>query len=656
MYSKANPAVEPMVSPGSTNSTTATKTVPARSLSTSNYDLEPVPMGSSINAYTLIGGQRTNLYVEPALNAISLVRRGGPSDPPGQSGSRGNKLHYDYSADGGQTWDISKGLLYTDDTYLSLVGGQANYGARYPQGLIWNPAQNTNPANAYQTAFGSILTGTNGGGWGGLSYGSNRISGGAASVIGLINEATPLRQTSNALAVNGQGKIFHAEAEVDLGAQAYTGRIILTSFDVNPTTGALTPNVSFITLPDDGSGRDLSIADVVLAFSPDGNIGYLSMLANLADKSLTPDSVYYPMYYKTTDGGNTWVGPKVYSLTWAANCKGLRNAIAGDSLLETAQGPARKVAFSTTFEHDAVVDKYGSLHILTGVAYAGLINADNLDFRPRLSISTADVHVVDIFNINGTDSMQYAVVGIPNSFRGNIWAAETDVSSDNRYQTARNADGSKLFFAYFDTDTAKYASVVGNVNNKNILPDLFVAGLDVGTAGEIKYMKNRNVTDGSNVEGAMYLANVAPFTLESANDFTVAVSYAQISAASTDPIDHVFLKGVKVPKSDTVFAYEVWTYDTLVIINNKPLVQNPAADIRVYPNPAADYVAFAGNTALIRNAYYKIVNALGQTVASGTIPADGAEPRISTAYLKPGIYTVQIAAGKENITRKLIKK
>jgi hypothetical protein len=656
-YGKAVNPVEPKHATSGTH--TNGSTLPGKSTSITNYTLEPVPLGSSVNAYMSLNGQRTNFYVDPVLQTIAFTRRGGPDDPAGVSGNPGNKLFYDYSPDGGTNWDISKGILYNDDNYQDLASGANNYGARYPQGLIWNPPGNTDAANAFQTGFGAILTGSNDV-WGGLSFGSNRIGGGTPSFIGLIDEDSPLRQTSNALAVNGAGKIIHAEIEVDLNASNFTGRVIMTSFTVNATNGVITPEVSFITLPDDGSDTELRVADMVLSFGPDGNTGYLSMLARLADATLCPDKIYYPVYYKTTDGGATWVGPVVYSFTDAANCVGLRNAINGDSGFEidetTGDTNFVKLVYSTAFEHDAVVDKNGALHMMLAVCYSGARNPLDEALEPNFSISTTDMHIVDLFQINSTDSMQYAVLGIPKSFRGAYWNDEPDIPNDHRYQTSRNRDGSKLFFTYIDTDVDKYDDQVGNLSNKNILPDLFLSGLDFSDPdGNIFFMKNRNVTDGSDVEASLFMFNASPFVLENAQKFEVPVNFMQIGAASTSPVNHIYIGGVAVSAtSDTIFVHDPITYDA-IIISNKPVI-NAASDLKVYPNPSANYIALAGNTADWRNADFAIFNTLGQQVMAGKIPVNGAEPRVEVQSLKPGIYTLSLMNNSQKVTRKFIKQ
>ena len=50
-------------------------------------------------------------------------------------------------------------------------------------------------------------------------------------------------------------------------------------------------------------------ADEKIAFAPDGQIGYMSFLADNGGDPFAAGYAFYPVIYKTTDGGQTWTGP-----------------------------------------------------------------------------------------------------------------------------------------------------------------------------------------------------------------------------------------------------------------------------------------------------------------------------------------------------------
>jgi hypothetical protein len=81
------------------------------------------------------------------------------------------------------------------------------------------------------------------------------------------------------------------------------------------------------------------------------------------------------------------------------------------------------------------------------------------------------------------------------------------------------------------------------------------------------------------------------------------------------------------------------------------------ADIQLYPNPTPD----GRLTLALRNyrepAQLSICNALGQRVATATVPAGAASQVLDLSGLAPGVYTVQArTAGGEPVVRRLVRQ
>lgn len=634
----------------------------------SAYDLERIPLGESVNPFTVIAGQRTNLYADPSLNAVTFTRRGGSTESGGVTGSRGNKLFYDVSTDGGNTWAIGRGPLYTDDDFTALIGSpQPNYGARYPQGLIWNPPQNTNPANARQVAFASVLTAKNGDAWGGMCYGSHLLANTEPARRYLYDDNTPyLRYISEGLTVTPNGAVWHAEAEVEVvgNSAIRTGKILLTKASVNPANGEMSLDVRELILPDSGSG-DHTIADVLIAFSPNGQIGYVTILGRIPSTTYCRDSVYYPIFYKSIDGGETWNGPHVIDINDSPGMKGLRQQINGDSAYEVDQvtGDTNyvKLIYSASFEHDIAVDKDGGLHIIMGYAYAGARNALDATLRPSFTIFVTDFHMVNIHNVGGDlNTWSYFYIGRPNTFRGDFGA---QITSDNRPQTCRSADGSRIYFAWFDTDTAYWAADLAALplNRRNVFPDLMLAGVDVTDPNAYKTMKTRNVTIGSDAEGLLVFGNVSPNTLNSACGAIVPVSYVQLSNPADGPVSHIYLKGVCTPNADTVFVNDPATYDTelinltIPVVKNKPLMVD-LAQVSLYPNPAKDKITLSGLNTTAGATQVKVMDIMGRVVAARQFRYGEPNTTIDVANLKAGAYIVVLSKNGVTKTLRFIKE
>jgi hypothetical protein len=665
-----NQLVEPLTNTATGVNSTKGAIQRSTSNSISSYTLERIPIGESVNPFTVLAGQRTNLYADPNLNAVSFIRRGGGTDNGGVVGNPGQKLFYDVSKNGGADWIVGQGPIYNDDSRQSLISlPQPNYGARYPQGLIWNPAGNTNPDNARQVAFASVLTGKNGGAWGGMSYGSHLIANTEPAKDYLYDDNSPqIRYISEGLTVTPNGDIWHAEAEAIVQGTGLerSGKIMLTKAAVNPANGEMSLTVKELFLPN-ASGGTIRIADVLVAFSPNGQIGFVTVLGNIPDPTYCPDEIYYPMFFKSTDAGETWAGPFVIDLNDSPGLVGLRTAINGDSALDidetTGDTVAVKMIYSTTFEHDIAVDKNGNLHFLLGLAYAGARNSSS---PPEFSIFFSDFHIVDIHGVDPDDmnKWSYFYMGKPNSFRGLfIGSNNTQITEDNRLQTSRNADGSRIYFAWFDTDTAYYASALTGVaaNRRNILPDLMLAGVDVSDPASLKTMKTRNVTMGSDAEGALIFANVSPNLLTSSCGAVLPVSYVQLSDPADGPVTHIYLSGVCTPNADTVFVNDPATYDTELIgtttpapVRNNVMIES-LKHFSIYPNPAKSMITLSGINAAKGTSHVVIRDVMGRNVGEYTFAFGAPNTSIDINSLKNGIYVLTVSKNGETKSVKFIK-
>ncbi|MBL0098300.1 MAG: hypothetical protein IPP46_18730 [Bacteroidetes bacterium] len=125
-----------------------------------------IDIGNSGNAFGTAFGAKTTLFAHPVVNSVSMVYR---SSPTVTGDASSGFLRYGYSTDGGATWSANQGPIYSANAPFS--------NARYPQGMIYNPAGNTTPSNAYVSYFAPSLVGLNVG-WGGLAHGSNGLTGG----------------------------------------------------------------------------------------------------------------------------------------------------------------------------------------------------------------------------------------------------------------------------------------------------------------------------------------------------------------------------------------------------------------------------------------------------------------------------------------------
>ncbi len=621
----------------------------------SAYQLSTIPISRSINAFTLLGKPRTTLSYQPELDVVTFVRRGSPTDPGGPTNTPGSKVYYDYSSDGGATWQVAKGKLHDNDDYAHLMNSNASYGGQFPQGLIWNPPSNTNPDKAFMTGFVPVLNNKNMN-YGGLVYSSSKLSNPTPAVRNLLDDSLPKRQISHALATNSGGIIFHGEYELSnfgSGGLENTGRIIITKFSVDSANGAMTSEINYLNLPRDGSDKKAILSDIKLSFGPDGQHGFLTIIGWLPDLTLCPDSTFYPIIYKTTNGGNTWTGPLVPNLTDASNFLRLRENIRGDYFISPGS-PPNKMVYSTTLQHGATVDRLNNLHVLVDVGFSGLriLPIINLPVEdPTLMVLR--MHIIDLMLDASTSTFKYSVVGMPQSFRNNL--NEFGGYWDHQLQASRNINGDKVFFTYFDTDTTKYRQQESALfDNKNNHPDLFLSGLEVGANGVIRSMRTRNVTHGTALDGKMFLANLSALVKETPQKISIPLTCALIGQTAIEPVEHVFLSGVDVSITvDSIFVYDPITYDTTL---TSTVVLSSASSWQVFPIPTNDYIEIINPLKDWSEATFELIDVLGYRVQTGIIQFNDSKARMSLVGLKSGVYTLGLTNGFQRVCKKVVIK
>ena len=210
-------------------------------------------------------------------------------------------------------------------------------------------------------------------------------------------------------------------------------------------------------------------------FDPTGQYGWIVVLGDITQDN---DNVYNPIFWRTTDGGNTWTGPIAIDLDDFTEIT--------DRLDPSASGTA-----TTTFENELLVDYLGNPHLFF-VATKG----------SNYSISTNGLNLYDLtFNANtpscvpGVINGGWRAVHISNveTFRG---AVSNDnpapLTQDNRILGSKSPDGTKIFAFWADSD----GDYLGSTENS--LPNLITRGFDLAHHVSTKVA---NLTEGDELWG-----------------------------------------------------------------------------------------------------------------------------------------------------------
>ncbi|MCF8366998.1 MAG: T9SS type A sorting domain-containing protein, partial [Bacteroidales bacterium] len=389
-------------------------------------------------------------------------------------------------------------------------------------------------------------------------------------------------------------------------------------------------------------------ANQKIEFSPDGQIGYIVVLADNGEIDISKDQSYYPIIWRTEDGGATWSDPIAVAVAGEDGIGGVQNYLSDEEIAELFVEPLperNEIPFTTAFDCDLSVDMYGNPHIavVCGVTsstpYAilsGISPSSGYAFTSMFLLSSSD--------LGNEGSWIGYELGRPVSFRGTFG----EFTEDNRIQIARDPAGTKMFVSWLDTDTT--------VSSENNAPDIWTRGVDVVnhklTVDENGDDLPSNVTFGSEGTFSAYIFAMANEVFDDGlGNYTVPFVYLNMNPADpTQQVQYKYVQDFQFSEADFI----------ITDIGETQIANTKFTEIsQTMPNPASTVARFdvtLNNTAGVS---VIVTNMMGQTVK--TIPAKTylagtSSIAIQVSDLTSGVYFYTVSAGKETITKKMIEE
>ncbi len=585
-----------------------------------------VTLGGAANTYGLYNGGRTVLWADPNINSVAFFHR--MNTTPGSG-----YIAVDYSTDGGTTWEVNQ------QVFNPTVTGTAN--ARYPQGVIYNPQGNTTAANAYMTGLWPTLDGSNAGAgsWGGYGVSTLKFDGTGLTQDGWPSEP-PIRQNvPDAMTINPvTGDVFVVEpALVDGLTPNYTDTIVITRGIFNSELGTYEYEQDAFWAPMHHIPDTASYADTRIAFAPDGQIGYISILGDNEGDEFATGASYYPILYKTTDGGITWdEEPIVVPLGGPEGLNGVVYGLLTDEqIAEVFVEPLPErdeIIYTTAFTHDLAVDANGNpvISVVIGI-YPGTTYS--------IGSSSGLFASYNIFSLDQGQNWYAQKLGENLiTFRGEWGAGDDAISEDNRSQITTTFDGTKMFFSWLDSDFEGLED--------NSQPDIYCVGWDVASN---MYTEVVNVTYLTDAWYAAFMGTASYYAFEpAAGSYEIPFAYQDMNINDpTAPVIYKYVKGF-------IFTDPEFTIESAgsSVINNASVSQN-------FPNPFNGTSTVKVSIEKAANVGLEVFNMVGQRVYEvpvATLNAGSHELTIDGKNLKAGIYTYSVKVDDSRVTRKMIVK
>ena len=577
-----------------------------------------IPIGTSANAYGFYVDSRTaSVWVDNSLNTVTFTHR--------QAVPSGNHLGYDISTNGGLTWENNI------TTYDPAIGGS---NARYPQGGIINPEGNTDPVNAIHTYVGALLDGSQGtaDSWGGIAVGTAPFAPGA-SMWQDAWASTPDQKwfLPSAFHVTQQGVVYFVDELTDWDGttSSYAGSITIGKGIYDESTGEVNYTFQSIEVP---VNSDDGINDIEIAFAPDGQNGYISLLTNLED--VLPYTSYHPVLYKTTDGGETWSDVIEVQLGGADGLAAIQEALSDEALevlFPDGVPPRDQIAYYIGYTHDLLVDAWGNPHI------SGTILKADID-AGTFSAGTGFMTNFHIWSTDGGNSWQAFKLADLIKFEGTLG----DVSHHNRPQISSTWDGSIVFFSWLDSDIEDA--------DDNSRPDIYFREFfpymgENGTHGE-------EIVNVTLFSAAMWTANWATMPY-----YVFSENIGENSVKCTIPWVYQKLTD-QDPTVPVQFFYIPDFTKTYTITGTSDKMENALATVsQNYPNPFSNETLISVSLVKSSNVKLEVYNITGQKVMIkdfGYKTAGSFTMQISADELPTGVYFYTVEAGATKVTRKMI--
>lgn len=586
-------------------------------------EVEPISIFSSLNVYGILYPQQTCIAYNADINAIQFSFRGNP----GALGT-GNDICTAISTDGGAT--------FTGGVSANPNGGNN----RYPSGDIYNPAGNTDPANAFHVIAAPITDGSN---WVGTNFATNNWAN--SDLYNHILESVIGNDLMYSLNAQSNGYAHGISTDYEVGGANVIPYIYRGTF--SDTEGGFQWDTTKLAIPflkAPGDQTYVFMTRPTIAFSPDGMIGYAVFTGSDARADINDATGYQPIIYKTIDAGTSWDKMEMLDL--------VNNPILiGDGLLPSGlydrvwplsqtAGTANEIYKPFFNESDVVVDYNGNLHIMAIIKGTYTDHPDSLGYSFTYDNGT----LFEIYNVSQSDEWYVRFIDtletdVVEDAESGYGAGDDAQGWDHRLQASRTADGKTVFAVWTDTDSEFFTEEI------NLYPDVRAWGhrVDEGLFTRVMDFTKQGATYGEN-----YFMFVSGTTISHDDgSYEIPVSKSDIRTTN-DPgsaVYHSYLKGIVIEATDFEFGIGIEEASTITAM-------------KAYPNPVTESLTVEVNLNKASNVTIEVTNLLGQNVYTlNTNGVSGVNKfKVDVTNMQTGVYFYSATVdGHKSIDKVVVK-
>ncbi len=605
--------------------------------------VNPIQLGRSSNAFTCFRTGQNQVYADDASKLVIFVHRQDISIWGGGTADN-SKLRYDLSTNGGASFTNDIGVLNSINTRA----------CRYPQITGYNISGSTDPFDQLLTWTGPTTTAI----WDGFAAGTSMVASGTPNSTENYLEVNQNSYLPSGLCQGLAGEFWMADFYsnnpfVGDSLRLYKGTYNTLSSDVEWAkyrSIKLNHNTEF-------NGSIFQVSPN-MSFSPDGNTGWVAFLGDLEGGA---DSVYNPVFIKSSDGGANWDTPVEIDLRTIPYIGDFPTL--SEELKALWVGPYGEAVSSgrptCTFDFDITVDANGNPHLFVVVGSA----TNSIDNNPpQYTILTGLAKVaLDITSDDGGASWKAIKIAPIYTLRGEFGVMNPNTFAfqimDNHTQISRTSNGSHIFFSWVDADT----SSIGFGEFSNLEPNLRIAGLRIADGYQTC---PKWITNGDNVwNGRALFPSMAPSVLTDAGtDADYKLPIVVLDMLTNDQFAPCqfwyFGNDATLLEADFLAPGSSLNLDScstrvMTSIGEKHIQSAPLVAL---PNPTQGEVTLLLPSAANGELNITIANITGQSVYSGQVQNLQGEVKVDLSSFENGLYFIRLQVDHQQKVFKVIKQ